>query len=138
MTVAQGKKIILFDGVCNLCNGAVTFIIKRDKHDRFRYAPLQSEVGKALARKHAIDTSSIDTIILIDEDQYYTKSAAALVIARHLSGGYPFLYGLMILPSFIRDGLYDIIAKNRYRWFGKRESCMVPTPELKAKFLDEE
>ncbi len=138
MTTEQGKKIILFDGVCNLCNGAVTFIIKRDKHDRFRYAPLQSEVGKALARKYAIDTSKIDTIILIDEEGYYTKSAAALNIAWHLSGGYPLLYSLMILPAFIRDQMYDGIAQNRYRWFGKRESCMVPTPELKAKFLDEE
>lgn len=135
MELEQDKKIILFDGVCNLCNGAVTFIIKRDKNDRFRYAALQSEVGQALSRKHTINTSKINTIILIDEDQHYTKSAAALTIARSLSGGYPLLYGLMILPAFMRDWIYDGIARNRYRWFGKRESCMVATPELKKKFL---
>lgn len=138
MNTEQDKTIILFDGVCNLCNGAVTFIIKRDKKDRFRYAALQSRVGKALTDKHGIDTSKTDSIILIEDDRCYTKSSAALRIARHLSGGYPLLYGLMILPSFIRDRLYDGIAENRYRWFGKRESCMVPTPELKAKFLHEE
>lgn len=131
----QNKKIILFDGVCNLCNGAVTFIIKRDKDDRFRYAALQSEVGRTLADKHGIDTSKTDSIVLIDDDHHYTKSSAALGIARYLSGGYPLLYGLMILPTFLRDRMYDVIARNRYRWFGKRESCMVPTPELKAKFL---
>lgn len=131
----KSKKIILFDGVCNLCNGAVTFIIKRDKHDRFRYAALQSEVGRTLTDKHGIDTSKTDSIILIEDDRCYTKSSAALRIARHLSGGYPLLYGFMILPKFIRDPLYDVIARNRYQWFGKRESCMVPTPELKAKFL---
>lgn len=135
MNTEQGKKIILFDGVCNLCNGAVTFIIKRDKNDLFRYAALQSEIGRELADKYGIDTSKTDSIILIDDDRYYTKSSAALRIARRLSGGYPLLYGLMILPPFIRDRMYDLIAQNRYRWFGKRKSCMVPTPELKAKFL---
>ncbi|MCW9705648.1 thiol-disulfide oxidoreductase DCC family protein [Fodinibius salsisoli] len=138
MELDQGQKIILFDGVCNLCNGAVTFIIKRDKKDRFRYAALQSEVGKKLTDSYKVDTEEVDSIILIEGDSYYTKSSAALRIARHLSGGYPLLYGLVILPAFIRDWMYDGIAKNRYRWFGKRESCMVPTPELKAKFLDED
>lgn len=131
----KSKKIILFDGVCNLCNGAVTFIIKRDEHDHFRYAALQSEVGRTLTDKYGIDTSKTDSIILIEDDRCYTKSSAALRIARHLSGGYPLLYGFMIFPKFIRDRLYDVIARNRYQWFGKRESCMVPTPELKAKFL---
>ena len=131
----KSKKIILFDGVCNLCNGAVIFVIQRDKNDRFRYAALQSEVGRTLAGKHGINTSKTDSIILIEDDRCYTKSSAALRIARYLSGGYPLLYGFMILPKFIRDRLYDVIARNRYQWFGKRENCMVPTPELKAKFL---
>lgn len=135
MNTEQGKKIILFDGVCNLCNGAVTFIIKRDKDDLFRYAALQSEPGKELAAKHGIVTSKTDSIILIDGDRHYTKSSAALRIARNISGVYPLLYGLMVLPPLMRDRLYDLIAQNRYRWFGKRESCMVPTPELKEKFL---
>lgn len=138
MELEQGKKIILFDGVCNLCNGAVTFIIERDKNDRFRYAALQSDIGKKLTDSYKVDTEEVDSIILVEGESYYTKSSAALRIARHLSGGYPLLYGLMILPPFIRDRMYDVIAKNRYKWFGKRESCMVPTPELKAKFLHEE
>ena len=133
----QSKKIILFDGVCNLCNGAVTFIIKRDKDDLFRYAALQSKVGEELIGKNVIDTSNPESMVLIDDGRCYTKSSAALKIARHLSGGYPLLYGLMVLPAVIRDWMYDQIAQNRYRWFGKRESCMVPTPELKAKFLHE-
>lgn len=134
--MAESKKIILFDGVCNLCNDAVTFIIKRDKDDLFRYAALQSDIGKELTGRHEIDTTEVDSIILLDGNLHYTKSSAALRIARHLSGGYPLLYGFMGLPTIMRDWVYNWIARNRYRWFGKRESCMVPTPELKAKFLD--
>jgi len=129
------KKIILFDGVCNLCNGSVVFIIKRDKKDVFRFAALQSEIGQELISKLKIDTSKTDSIILVTNDSYASKSTAALKIARELSGGYPLLYAFMIIPVFIRNFVYDIIAKNRYRWFGKKESCMIPTPELKAKFL---
>jgi len=131
----KDKKIILFDGVCNLCNGAVTFIIKLDKNDTFRFGALQSDVGMELIDQHGIDTSKTDSIILIENGKFYSKSSAALKIARYLSGGYPLLYGLMVLPKFIRDRMYDVIANNRYRWFGKKQSCMVPTPELKAKFL---
>lgn len=131
----QNKKIILFDGVCNLCNGSVLFIIKRDKKDLFQFAALQSELGQKLIKKHHIDTSKIDSILLLDSERYFAKSTAALKIARHLSGPYPLLYGFMILPRFFRNWVYDIIAKNRYKWFGKKESCMIPTAELKAKFL---
>lgn len=134
----EEKKIILFDGVCNLCNGAVIFTIERDKNNLFRYAALQSAPGRKLIAKHGIDTSKTDSIILVDGDEYYIKSSAALRVARHLSGGYPLLYGFMILPKLIRDRIYDIVAHNRYKWFGRKESCMVPTPELKAKFLHEE
>jgi len=129
------NKIILFDGVCNLCNAAVTFIIKRDKNDVFRYAALQSDVAAGLVDRHGINTSKMDSIILIENEKNFTKSTAALRIARDLSGGYPLLYCFMILPKFIRDRMYDGIAKNRYTWFGKRQECMIPTPELKAKFL---
>lgn len=134
----EEKKIILFDGVCNLCNGAVIFTIERDKNNLFRYAALQSAPGRKLIAKHGIDTSKTDSIILVDGDEYYIKSSAALRIARHLSGGYPLLYGFMILPKLIRNRIYDLVAHNRYKWFGRKESCMVPTPELKAKFLHEE
>lgn len=128
-------KTILFDGVCNLCNGAVTFVIRHDKKNVFQFAALQSAVGIAMATKHGVDTSKTDSILLIDQDKIYAKSTAALKIARHLSGGYPLLYGFMIVPNFIRNWVYDIIAKNRYKWFGRTDSCMVPAPQLKDKFL---
>ncbi|WP_299443814.1 thiol-disulfide oxidoreductase DCC family protein [uncultured Aquimarina sp.] len=133
----EGKKIILFDGVCNLCNGAVNFIIKRDKNDVFRYASLQSEIGKKLASEIGIDTSKLDTILLIEPSvAYYHKSTAALHIAKQLSGGYPLLSVFLLFPKILRDWIYDIIAKNRYKWFGKRDNCVIPTPELKALFID--
>lgn len=133
----NGKKIILFDGVCNLCNGSVQFVIKRDKDDRFRFAALQSEVGQQLVRERHIDTHNIDSIILIEPGvAYYTKSDAALEIAKDL-GGLWSLMGLFIwVPTSIRNAVYDFVARNRYKWFGKKEACMVPTPELKGKFLD--
>jgi predicted DCC family thiol-disulfide oxidoreductase YuxK len=96
---------------------------------------LQSDVGKELVSKFEIDTSKTDSIILIEGDNLYVKSTAALKISKHLSGGYPLLYGFMIVPNFIRNWVYDLIARNRYGWFGKKDSCMIPTPELKAKFL---
>lgn len=130
------KKIILFDGVCNLCNGAITFIIKRDKKDLFRYAPLQSEIGKELASKHNIDLNTVDSIILVSNSKAVAKSTAALRIATQLSGGWPLLGIFLIVPTFIRNWVYDFIARNRYKWFGKKEACMIPTPELRSKFLD--
>ena len=135
MTAAQQHKIILFDGVCNLCNSSVTFIIKRDVHDQFRFAALQSEIGQHYIQKFKIDPVETDSIILIKKDKYYAKSSAALRIAKYLSGGYPLLYGFLIVPKFIRNAVYDYIAKNRYKWYGKKEQCMIPTPELKSKFL---
>ncbi|AFL82179.1 hypothetical protein Aeqsu_2728 [Aequorivita sublithincola DSM 14238] len=128
-------KIVLFDGVCNLCNGAINYIIKRDKNNVFKFAALQSEIGKELITKFNIDTSKIDSIILIDGEKHYIKSSAALHISKALSGAYPLLFGLMIVPKFIRNAVYDYIARNRYKWFGKKESCMIPTAELKSKFL---
>jgi|TARA_R100000479_G_scaffold33554_1_gene13816 predicted DCC family thiol-disulfide oxidoreductase YuxK len=113
----------------------VIFAIKRDKNDVFRFAALQSEIGEQLTSKYNIDTSKTDSIILIDGEKYYEKSSAALHIAKYLSGGWPLLYSFIILPKFIRDSVYNFIAKNRYKWYGKKESCMIPTPELQAKFL---
>ncbi|EZH75521.1 thiol-disulfide oxidoreductase [Aquimarina atlantica] len=138
MMIEDGKKIILFDGVCNLCNSAVLFTIKRDKNDVFRYAPLQSKIGKRLIAERNIDPKKLDSILLIEPDiAYYYKSTAALHIAKQLSGIYPLLSVFLILPRFFRDWIYDIIAKNRYKWFGKKESCMIPTPELNALFIDQ-
>lgn len=133
---AELKKIILFDGVCNLCNNSVVFIIKRDKKDIFRFAAIQSTEGEKLIEKHGIDTSKTDSIILMEGDSYSVKSTAALKIAKHLKGAYPLLYIFIILPAFFRNWVYDIIAKNRYKWFGKKDICMIPTPELRSKFLD--
>lgn len=128
-------KIILFDGVCNLCNGAVLFVIKRDKKDIFRFAALQSDQGQALKKRYGIDTSKTDSIILIENDKAYIKSTAALRIARSMKGAYPLFFGFMIVPNFIRNWVYDFIARNRYKWYGRKDQCMIPTPELQAKFL---
>lgn len=135
MEYSSNHKTILFDGVCNLCNSSVQFIIKRDYKDVFRFTALQSDAGTAIVTKYNIDTSKTDSIVLIDGGNYFVKSTAALKIAKNLSGAYPLLYGFMIVPNFIRNWVYDIIAKNRYKWFGKKDSCMIPTAELKKKFL---
>jgi predicted DCC family thiol-disulfide oxidoreductase YuxK len=133
----KNKKIILFDGLCNLCDGAVKFIIEHDKKDVFRFASLQSDFGKKLVAERGLDPEAIDSVMLIEPGVvYYRKSTAALEISRHLSGGYSLLKNFLGLPEGFRDMVYDLIAKNRYKWFGKKESCMIPTPELKAKFLD--
>ena len=137
MDPLDGKKIILFDGVCNLCNGVVQWIISRDSLDTFRFASLQSVVGQELTRARQIDTDQVDSIILIDPGvAFYIKSDAALEIARGLKGYslLPLLFGW--IPKSIRDGMYDLVARNRYRLFGKKQECMVPTPELKARFLE--
>lgn len=133
----ESKKIILFDGVCNLCNNSVQFVIQRDKKDVFRYASLQSEIGQQLLSQRHIDTKTVDSIILIEPGvAYYTKSDAALEIAQNLGGLWKLSAVFTWIPTGIRNRIYDFIAKNRYKWFGKQESCMIPTPELKAKFLD--
>lgn len=136
MEIPKDKKIILFDGVCNLCNSSITFVIKHDPNDLFRYAPLQSNIGKSLLEKHQIDPEKVDSIILVDQEKAYIKSSAALHIARSLSGAYPLLAIFLIIPAFLRNLVYDYIARNRYKWYGKKESCMIPTPALKAKFLE--
>jgi predicted DCC family thiol-disulfide oxidoreductase YuxK len=127
--------IILFDGVCNFCNNSINLVIRKDKRDYFRFAPLQSEAGKILTQKFNIDTSKTDSVLLIENDTLYSKSTAALQIARKMSGLFPLCYALIIIPKFLRDPIYDYIAKRRYNWFGKKESCMIPTPEIRKKFL---
>ncbi|KQC29042.1 thiol-disulfide oxidoreductase DCC family protein [Flagellimonas eckloniae] len=130
------KKIILFDGVCNLCNGAIQFIIKHDKKDMFRYAALQSEIGERLIAERSIDTTKVDSIILIEPGvAYFTKSDAALHIAMDFGGLWKALAIFTWIPATFRDTIYDLVARNRYKWFGKKDQCMIPTPELQAKFL---
>lgn len=131
------KKIILFDGVCNLCNSAVQFIIKHDKKDVFRFVALQSDLGLDILKHIGIDSTKIDSIVLYEPGiAYYYKSDAALQIAKSLDGLFSIGIILKIIPNGIRNSLYDYIAKNRYKWYGKKESCMIPTKELKLKFLE--
>jgi predicted DCC family thiol-disulfide oxidoreductase YuxK len=127
--------IILFDGVCNFCNRTVQFIIKRDKQGLFKFASLQSEIGKELLKKHGID-QNIDSFILIVHERYYMKSTAALHVCKKLKGAWKLFYLFKIVPTPLRDIVYDHIAKNRYKWFGKREACVVPSKEIKNRFLD--
>src|SRR4051794_20637814 len=132
----ESPPLILFDGVCNLCAWAVRFIIERDPQGLFRFASLQSELGRCLLAQHGIDTESTDSFVLIEDGIAFTESSAALRVARQLGGAWPLCYAAIILPRFLRDPIYRFIARNRYRWFGKQETCMVPMPELRARFLD--
>ncbi len=135
--IPDNKKIILFDGVCNLCNNAVNFIIERDEKDVFRFASLQSELGKKLTSERGIDPEEMNSMLLIEPGvAYYQRSTAALEISKDLSGGYSMLKYISFLPEGFRDSIYNLIARNRYKWFGKKESCMIPTAKMKAKFLD--
>ena len=127
--------IILFDGVCNFCNASINFIIDRDSKSIFKFAALQSESGQDILKKYGFKTSNFDSIIVIDENVIYQKSDAALEIARRMDGFWKFFYVLKIIPAFLRNPMYDLIAKNRYRIFGKTDACRIPTPKLKARFL---
>jgi len=135
MRIQDRYDIILFDGVCNLCNNAVDFVIKRDKKDRFKFGALQDAASKSILKENKINQDYIDSIILVRGDQIFYKSKAALEIAKNLSGLWPVLVVFNIVPSFIRDPIYDWIARKRYSWFGKKETCRIPTPEEKQKFL---
>jgi predicted DCC family thiol-disulfide oxidoreductase YuxK len=128
--------IVIFDGLCNLCNGAVQFIIRHDKKNKFVFASLQSEVVQKLLNEIEVKYS-LESIVLIKGDKHFVKSDAVLEIAKKLSGLWPMVYGLKIIPRFLRDILYNWVAKNRYTWFGKRESCLSPSPEFSDKFLEE-
>ena len=128
--------LILFDGVCNFCNFWVRFVIKRDKKKRIKFSTLQSEIAKKLATEHQIDLSKMDSVIFIENGVAYTQSTAALRICKYLDGGWILLTGLLIIPAFIRNMLYNWVAKNRYKWFGKKEECMIPTFEDRKRFLD--
>ncbi len=130
------QNIIFFDGVCNLCNGAVNFVIDRDAKSQFRFSALQSEFAKNKLSSSGIDPGQLDTIILMQNDgSIKTKSSAALHIAKKLSGLWPLLFAFIILPKFFRDWVYDIVARYRYRWFGQADQCRMPTPELTRRFI---
>ena len=133
----QDKKIILFDGVCNLCDSSVQYVIKHDKKDIFRFVSLQSDLGQKILKHIGINPIHTDSIVLYEPGiSYYYKSTAALEIAKGLSGIFTLATVFKILPAGIRDFIYDYVAKHRYKWYGKKDACMIPTPELRAKFLE--
>jgi len=127
--------VVLFDGVCNLCNGSIQFIVRRDPNGYFRFASLQSEYGRALLREHGLDEADLFSVILVEDGKAYARSDAALRIARRLAGGWKAAGALRVVPRALRDRVYDLVARNRYRWFGRRDTCMIPTPELRERFL---
>lgn len=130
------NNILLFDGVCNLCNGAVNFIIDNDPKGHFQFAALQSDFGQQKLAALGFDQAAFDSLVLLQGDEVFTKSSAALRIAKQLKFPYPLLYVFIILPPFLRDAVYNLIARNRYKWWGKRDSCRMPTPELQSRFVE--
>jgi len=133
----EDHSIVLFDGVCNLCNAAVNFLIDHDPDGRFKFGALQSEAVEPLLERFGIETDELDSFVLIDDKQVYRRSEAALRIAWRLGGAWRLFYPLLLMPPPLRDAAYDWIAANRYRWFGKRAACRIPTPELKARFIEQ-
>lgn len=133
----QQKPVILFDGVCNFCNSAVNFAIKRDEKSLLKFAPLQSDEAKKLLASYNLSDQEMSSFVFIENKKSYTRSTAALRVCRHLNNLWPLMYGFIIVPKFIRDEIYNWIARNRYRWFGKKEICMVPTPEVRSRFLND-
>jgi predicted DCC family thiol-disulfide oxidoreductase YuxK len=130
--------VLLFDGVCNLCNGFVRFVVRFDHDGVFRYAPLQSPVAQELLARHGLPTEdeAFDTVVLVEDGECYTKSTAALRVARRLDGPWPLAYPLVFLPRRLRDGVYDLVAEHRYRLFGRSESCQVPPPTVRERFTE--
>ena len=126
---------MLFDGVCNFCNSSVNFVIEHDKAGYFKFAPLQSEIGEDLIAKHGIDKAETDSVIVVEDDKAYTHSSAALRIAKRLDGIWSWARAFVVVPKPIRDLAYRLFAKHRYRLFGKQDACMMPTPEVRARFL---
>ena len=130
------RPVILFDGICNFCNGAVNFVLKRNRNKEIVFAPLQTETGRKLLQQYGLPENDMQSFIFIENGKVYTRSTAALKVCRHLRRGWPLCYGFIIVPGFIRNAIYDWIARNRYKWFGTRTECMVPTPEIRERFLN--
>lgn len=134
MSSFSPQALILFDGVCNLCNGSVRFILERDSKAYFRFACLQSDYGQECLKRFGIEPD-VESIIFIENEKAYRESGAVLRIARHLRGFWSWAYCFLAVPAFLRNAVYRFVAKHRYRWFGQREECMVPTPEISERFL---
>jgi predicted DCC family thiol-disulfide oxidoreductase YuxK len=130
------QPIILFDGVCNFCNSSVNFVLKRNTRTNICFAALQSAAGRKLLQQYHLPVDNMQSFIFIENGIVYNRSTAVLKVCRHLKGLWPLCYLFIIVPRFLRDGMYNLVAKNRYRWFGKKESCMIPAPEVIARFLN--
>ncbi|MFL5752697.1 MAG: thiol-disulfide oxidoreductase DCC family protein [Bacteroidia bacterium] len=136
MNTDELNDIVLFDGVCNFCDASIQFIIRHEKQAKLNFASLQSPTGQALLKKYGLADKGIDSVVYINNGRAYVKSSAALQLTRLLKGLYPLLFGFIIVPPFIRNAVYDYIARNRYKWYGKKDSCMMPSPELRKRFID--
>ncbi len=136
--MTEYKSIIFFDGVCNLCNASIDFVIQRDHKDHFLVGALQEDFSKTILSNFEVREDYLDSLVLLEKGEIYYKSTAALKIAINLSGLWPVLYPLIFLPKFLRDPVYNWIGSNRYRWFGKKSTCRLPNPAEKAKFLSQE
>jgi predicted DCC family thiol-disulfide oxidoreductase YuxK len=132
----SSHSLVLFDGVCNLCNTFVDFIIRRDPEGVYRFASLQSDLGQEKITRCQIKETNSDSVILIESGKCFIKSTAALRIIRHLRSPWPMWYVFIIIPRMLRDPIYDYVARNRYQWFGKRDTCRLPTLEERSRFLD--
>jgi predicted DCC family thiol-disulfide oxidoreductase YuxK len=130
------QPLVLFDGVCNFCNYWVRFIIKRDKMARLKFTSLQGETARSILPAYSINPKVLSSVILIEKGKAYTASSAAIRICRHLDGAWKLMYGLIIIPKFLRDAVYNLISRNRYSWFGKKDQCMIPSAKDKDRFLD--
>lgn len=128
--------IILFDGVCNLCNASVQFVLKRDRKKQFRFASLQGKFGQEVLRKHQLPVNTFNSFILLEGDKIYCRSTGALRMLKYLGAPWSLMYIFILVPAVIRDGVYNWISQNRYKWFGKKESCWLPKPEWKELFID--
>jgi len=132
----ESNPILLFDGVCNLCNSIVQFIIRRDPSHKFKFASMQSSAGQAILNSFHIPGFNNDTFVLVCGDKYYTRSTAALTVLKILGGGWKIFYAFILVPSFIRDAVYQFVARIRYRVFGKRTNCMIPSDDSRSRFLE--
>ena len=135
LSLSEEHPILLFDGVCNLCNGSIQFVIERDAEAKFRFAPLQSAVAQELLRDCGYQGETLDSVILVEDGECYAGSEAVIRTARHLGLPYSLLGPAGLVPARLRDLAYEFVAERRYRWFGRREQCMMPTPDLERRFL---
>jgi predicted DCC family thiol-disulfide oxidoreductase YuxK len=130
------ESVILFDGVCNLCSGFVQFVLPRDEEGKYRFASLQSDAGQALLAEHDLPSDELESVVLIEDGESYVKSSAIIQIATGLGGAYRLLSPFRYLPRSVRDRIYDFVADNRYRWFGKKDQCMMPSGDVESRFLE--